>query len=257
MQISLQGLNALITGGSKGIGRAIAQRFAEDGARVLITGRTSRSLDDALQSLPRGVSGFAVDLGLPDDIGRLVEHAGHELGEIHILVNNAGIFPVTPLAELTEQEWRGVFATNLDAPFFCSQRVARRMIEQGTRGTILNISSTSSLLARPGVAHYASSKAGLNMLTRVLALELAPHGITVNALCPGVIATETIAAQSRDPERAAEHAAKLKRIPLGRPGTPEEVAATALFIVSPAARYMTGACVVLDGGYTLGIPSYE
>jgi NAD(P)-dependent dehydrogenase (short-subunit alcohol dehydrogenase family) len=130
------------------------------------------------------------------------------------------------------------------------------MIAQGTQGTILNVSSTASLLARPGVAHYASSKAGLNMLTRVLAIELAPHQITVNALCPGVIETETILEQTRDPSRAAEHQAKLQRIPLGRQGTPAEVAAAALFMVSDEARYLTGACLVLDGGYTLGIPSY-
>lgn len=256
MEISLKGLNALVTGGTKGIGHAIARRFADDGARVLITGRTEESVAAALRTLPTGVVGFAGDLAVPAEIERLVEDAGRSLGEIHILVNNAGIFPVTPLAELGADEWRAVFATNLDAPFFCTQRIGRAMIERGTRGTILNISSTSSLLARPGVAHYASSKAGLNMLTRVLALELAPHGITVNALCPGVIGTEAIQAQAADPQRAAEHQTKLKRIPLGRLGTPEEVAAAALFMVSPAARYLTGACVVLDGGYTLGIPNY-
>lgn len=256
MELSLKGLSALITGGSKGIGHAIAERFAADGARVLITGRTADSVNEALATLPQGVSGFAADLAVPGDIARLLEHAERTLGETHILVNNAGVFPVTPLAELRAEEWHAVFATNLDAPFFCAQQIAQRMIARRTRGTILNVSSTSSLLARPGVAHYASSKAGLNMLTRVLALELAPHGITVNALCPGVIGTEAINAQAADPDRAAEHQTKLKRIPLGRIGTPQEVAAAALFMVSPEARYMTGACVVLDGGYTLGIPAY-
>jgi NAD(P)-dependent dehydrogenase (short-subunit alcohol dehydrogenase family) len=256
MELSLNGLNALITGGTKGIGRAIAERFAADGARVMITGRTHASVAEALRALPAGTRGEAADLAVAADIDRVITRATADLGEIHILVNNAGIFPVTPLRELSADEWRSVFATNLDAPFFCAQRIAQRMIAQGTGGTILNISSTSSLLARPGVAHYASSKAGLNMLTRVLALELAPHGITVNALCPGVIGTEAIQAQAADPSRASEHQTKLKRIPLGRLGTPEEVAAAALFMVSPAARYMTGACVVLDGGYTLGIPNY-
>jgi 3-oxoacyl-[acyl-carrier protein] reductase len=252
----LAGKNALITGGCKGIGRAVARRFADEGARVFVCSRHAEAATGIVADLPPGCSAFAADVTVEEDIRKFVEHAGRELGEIHILVNNAGVYPVTPLADLSAAEWREVFATNLDGPFFCSKLVAQRMIAHGTRGTILNVSSTSSLLARPGVAHYASSKAGLNMLTRVLALELAPHEITVNALCPGVIATETILHQARDPHRAAEHQAKLRRIPLGRLGTPEEVAAAALFMVSDEARYLTGACLVLDGGYTLGIPSY-
>ncbi len=233
----LEGKHALVTGGSRGIGKAIVERFTAEGARVVASSRTA---------------GFPADLTREDDIRKLVDHAFRELGEVHILVNNAGVYPVTPFQNISAKEWREVMATNLDAPFLCSRLVAEQMIARGARGRILNIGSTSSLVARPGIAHYASSKAGLNMLTRVLAIELAPHAITVNALCPGVIETETVMEQSH----TAEHEAKLRRIPLGRLGKPEEVAAAALFMVSDEAAYLTGACLVLDGGYSLGIPSY-
>ena len=257
MNLSLEGRTALITGASRGIGRAIATRFADAGARVYLTARVPDTLAQALKSMPAGCAGSVADLTSAGAVSQLVADAVRAFGRIDVLVNNAGVFPVTPLRRLETEEWRRVLATNLEGPFLCSKLVAEHMIEHGVRGTILNVSSTSSILARPGVAHYASSKAGLNMLTRVLALELAPHGITVNALCPGVIDTETVARQARSAAGAAEHRAKLKRIPLGRLGTAEEVAATALFMVSGHARYMTGACVVLDGGYTIGIPAYE
>jgi NAD(P)-dependent dehydrogenase (short-subunit alcohol dehydrogenase family) len=158
MRISLAGRNAVVTGGSRGIGKAIAARFEEAGARVLVSSRTA---------------GFHADLTREDHISALVDHAFREMGEVHILVNNAGLYPVTPFRDISAEEWRAVMATNLDAPFLCSRLVAERMIARGTRGRILNVSSTSSLVARPGIAHYASSKAALNMLTRVLAIELA------------------------------------------------------------------------------------
>jgi NAD(P)-dependent dehydrogenase (short-subunit alcohol dehydrogenase family) len=233
----LEGKNVLVTGASRGIGKAIVERFTAEGARVLPSSRTA---------------GFPADLTREDDVRKLVDHAFRELGQLHILVNNAGVYPVTPFQDISMEEWRAVMAINLDGPFLCSRLAAEQMIARGTRGRILNVSSTASLVARPGIAHYASSKAGLNTLTRVLAIELAPHGITVNALCPGVIETETVMAQSQ----TAEHEVKLRRIPLGRLGTPEEVAAAALFMVSDEAAYLTGACLVLDGGYSLGIPAY-
>jgi NAD(P)-dependent dehydrogenase (short-subunit alcohol dehydrogenase family) len=130
------------------------------------------------------------------------------------------------------------------------------MTKNKTPGRIVNVSSTASVLARPGVAHYASSKAGVSMLTRVLAIELAPHGITVNAVCPGVIGTETVLAMSNRPELKAENAAKLKHIPLGRLGEPEEIASAVAFLVSSEAKYITGATLFVDGGFTLGIASY-
>ena len=260
LRVSLEGRTAVVTGGSAGIGRAIALRFASEGARVIICARNSARVESCVKELRRlqpECLGLAADVTSEPQVRHLAEHAYTRFGEIHILVNNAGVYPVTPFADIGLDEWREVMGTNVDGPFLCARIFAGRMIASGTRGRILNISSTSSLVARPGIAHYAASKAALNTMTRVLALEMAPHGITVNALCPGVIQTETVMERLRDPEGLAEHRAKLQRIPLGRLGTAEEVAAAALFLISDEAAYITGACVVVDGGYTLGIPSYR
>lgn len=258
LHASLEGKNLVITGGSKGIGKAIALRFAAEGARVLIASRTKRDLrltTDELCRIRTGCLSFPADVSLEPEVRRLAAYAFQQLGEVHILVNNAGLFPVTPFRAITAEEWQQVMRTNLDGPFFCSRVFGEQMIARGTHGRILNIGSTSSLVARPGVAHYAASKAALNMLTRVLALEMAPYGITVNALCPGLIATAALLAQAADPRNVAEHEARLNRIPVGRLGKPEEVAAAALFMVSDEADYLTGATLVLDGGYSAGMAS--
>jgi NAD(P)-dependent dehydrogenase (short-subunit alcohol dehydrogenase family) len=151
-----------------------------------------------------------------------------------------------------------VMAVNLRGPFLVTQVVARHMIADGGGGSIVNISSTSSRLARPGIAHYGASKAGLNQLTAVAAVELAPHGIRVNAILPGVIGTERVEATAVESDDArAEHAAKLARIPLARVGEPAEVVGVALFLLSPESSYCTGALFTADGGFTLGIPHYR
>jgi NAD(P)-dependent dehydrogenase (short-subunit alcohol dehydrogenase family) len=191
---------------------------------------------------------------LTDDrvIGDLAEKAGPLTG----LVNCAGIYPVTPMPALAAAEWDRVLDLNLRVPFLLSQAVAKRMIADKRQGAIVNISSTASLLARPGIAHYGTSKAGLNQLTRVLAVELAPHGIRVNAVLPGVIATDNVTGSLTTPEARAEMEAKQARIPIGRLGQPEEIAEFAAFLLSNAASYATGGLYVVDGGFSLGIARY-
>lgn len=268
----LAGKVAVVTGASRGIGAAIARELARRGAAVTVVSRTAETLQPVAQII-QDEGGtclpLAADVRDTAQVRKLVDSTYGEFGRVEILVNNAGLYPVTPFLDLTDEEWDEVVATNLRGPFVCSREFARRMVadprsRRGTAddatpqpwGRIINISSTSSLLARPGIAHYSSSKAGVNALTRVLAIELAPYGITVNSVCPGLIATETIVAQAQDPGRQAEHRAKLARIPQGRCGQPQEVAAVVAFLASDEAAYITGAVVVVDGGYTLGIPGY-
>jgi glucose 1-dehydrogenase len=259
IQCNLDSQHAVITGGSRGIGQAIALRFAKEGARVLIATKDENELQtalDRLNAIRPGCIGMVADVRSESDVCRMANKAAEEFGTVEVLVNNAGLYPVTPLAQLSLAEWETVIGTNLTGSFLCARTFAGLMREKGTHGRMVNISSTASVLARPGVAHYASSKAAVSMLTRVLAVELAPHGITVNAVCPGVIATETYRAMASRPEMKAENEAKLRRIPLGRLGEPDEIASAVAFLVSSEASYITGATLFVDGGFTLGIPSY-
>ena len=196
------------------------------------------------------------DVSRKDDVEQLVKAAIERFGKLHGLVNNAGIYPVTGLPELDEEEWDRVLGTNLKGPYLCTRAVAREMIRKGVRGRIVNVSSTASLIARPGTAHYAASKAGLNMLTRVLAVELAPHGIRVNAVLPGLIGTEGVHDRLQDESAREEYCAKKARIPLGDEGRPEDVAQAVCYLLSERSGYCTGTLLVVDGGYSLGIPSY-
>lgn len=197
----------------------------------------------------------AADVTQPADVERMVERARRDAGPLGGLVNCAGIYPNTPFLDMSVQEWDAVLAVNLRAPFLMTQAVARRMIADGSGGSIVNVSSTASRLARPGIAHYGASKAGLNQLTAVTAVELAPHGIRVNAVLPGVVATERVHANAASAAGRVEHETKLARIPLGRLAEPAEVVSLILFLLSAEAAYCTGALFTVDGGFTLGIPA--
>src|SRR5262245_27432238 len=248
----------LVTGAASGIGRALAVELGHRGTPIVLADMDAPGLEAVRKEIGDHAWAIHVDITKPDDVERLAAEARRLAGAIGGLVNCAGIYPVTPLLDLTVDEWDRVLAINLRGPFLTTQAVARGMIADGAGGSIVNISSTSSRLARPGIAHYGASKAGLNQLTAVAAVELAPHGIRVNAILPGVIGTERVQAKAvSDDDARAEHAAKLARIPLGRLGEPGEVVSLAVFLLSAESSYCTGALFTADGGFTLGIPSYH
>jgi gluconate 5-dehydrogenase/2-deoxy-D-gluconate 3-dehydrogenase len=189
-----------------------------------------------------------VDVTDEHSVTAMIRDAGAAFGPLGILVNNAGIYPTSPIAEMPVADWDRVMATNLRGPFLCTREGARAMRAAGRGGTIVNVSSIDSMHPSfVGMAHYGASKGGLNMLTRSAALEFAPDRITVNAVCPGGIETEGTQAAFGDGLKATLEA----RIPLGRIGTPEEIGAVVVFLASPAAAYVTGTTLVVDGGYLL------
>lgn len=249
----------LITGAAAGIGLELAQALAKAGAGLVLVDIDSSGLDSArrlLESTGAAVHTFVADVADETAVEGLAEDAFRHAGQIDCLVNCAGVYPVTNLLDMTSEEWDRVIATNLRGPFLMTRAIARRMIDAQVAGCILNVSSTASTLARPGVTHYGSSKAGLNQLTRVAAVELAPHGIRVNAILPGVIETQHVRQSLESPEGHAEGEAKRARIPLRRFGQPKELVALSLFLLSDASSYCTGGLYTVDGGFSLGIADY-
>jgi NAD(P)-dependent dehydrogenase (short-subunit alcohol dehydrogenase family) len=248
----------LVTGAASGIGLELAQTLARRGTPVVLCDVDAPGASAAARKIASdGGRAWAVaaDVTEPADVERMVGDARREAGALGGLVNCAGIYPNTRLLDMSVAEWDRVLAVNLRAPFLVTQAVARRMIADGGGGSIVNISSTASRLARPGIAHYGASKAGLNQLTAVTAVELAPHRIRVNAVLPGVVATERVYENAATEAGRVEHEAKLARIPLARLAEPSEVVSVVLFLLSPEAAYCTGALFTVDGGFTLGIPA--
>jgi len=240
----------LVTGAASGIGRALSRALIAAGSEVV-------GLDCAAMAPAPGFHPIIADLADPQAIGAAVEAAFAAMPGLDALVNCAGIYPVTPMLDLPLDEWNQVLDLNLRAPFLLTQALARRWVAAATPAAVVNIASTSATLARPGTLHYAASKAGLVAMTRGMALELAPHRIRVNAVAPGLIATERVMAHATGAGAgAAEHSAKLARVPAAREGKPEEVVEAVRWLLSPAAAYCVGTVLTLDGGYTLGIPSY-
>ena len=241
----LSGKVALVTGASSGIGAAIAQEFGRQGARVVVNYVGDPDPAQAIVAqLPEAIAAEA-DVSQAASVQRLLRHAVERFGGVDVLVNNAGIERHAPFLDKTEADWDAVLAVDLKGPFLCTQAVARDMVRRRARGTIINISSVHEDLPFPGYAAYCAAKGGLRMLCRDLALELAPYGINVVNVAPGAIATPINTATLADPEKKL---ALEREIPLGRIGTPEEVAWLVAYLASDAAAYITGTTVFIDGG---------
>ncbi|MEW6569046.1 MAG: glucose 1-dehydrogenase [Chloroflexota bacterium] len=248
MTVGFQDQVALVTGAGRGIGRALAQAFASAGARVAANDLTPVNLDETLRLIAASggeAQPFLADVAMKMEVQTMVEKVRGAFGRIDILINNAGVEPHASLLALDEWDWDRTLAVNLKGPFLLMQSVGRVMVEQGG-GVMVNIASIA------GRAHglrdrsaYVASKTGLIGLTREAARDLAAYNIRVNAVCPGVIATEMTAASRQDPAVMAQW---LAEIPQGRLGTPQDVVGLVLFLCSPAAAYLTGQAINVDGG---------
>jgi NAD(P)-dependent dehydrogenase (short-subunit alcohol dehydrogenase family) len=249
--VQLQGKVALVTGGGRGIGRGIVDRFLEEGAQAAVVQR--QSLDDALESHPQVIHVHA-DLSVSSSIATAVERAVDHFGSIDILVNNAGIMFERTVSEISLEEWDLMMAINLRAPLFLAQAVLPHMRARGG-GSIINIGSIEGLGANPGHAAYCASKAGIHGLTRAMAVDLGGDDIRCNAIAPGWIASdlsETYLESQPDPVATRD---ALKRLhPIGRLGRPTDVGDLAVYLASDKSSFLTGATVVLDGGRTAKLP---
>ncbi len=246
--MSLSGKVVIITGAARGIGRACAERFAREGAIIVVADIDGARGQETAAALSEGGTEalfVACDVGDSVQVAALIAASVDAFGSIDVLVNSAGVLQNIDFLDVTEQDFDWVLRVNLKGPLLVGQAVARQMIDQGRGGAIVNLSSVGALLAAPFQAAYNISKGGVAQLTRVMALSLAPHGIRVNAIGPGTIGTEMTN------ELLADEALRrriLSRTPLGRIGEPAEVAAVAVFLASEEASYITGQTVYCDGG---------
>lgn len=254
----LTGRTALVTGASRGIGRGIALGLAAAGADVAVNYHLPSTAEfghdnaaDAnavvreIEALGRRAVAVRADVSIKADVVAMVDEVVRRLGGLDILVNSAGICPFHDVLTMPEQLWDRVHAVNLKGAFLCSQVAAQQMVEQGRGGRIVSVSSISALVGGGQQAHYTPTKAGMHSLMQSMAIALGPHGITCNSVLPGAIGTDINKDDWSDPDKLSYLNG---RIPLGRLGEPEDVAGPVVFLASPAARYVTGASLLVDGG---------
>ncbi len=239
---------AIVTGASRGIGKAIAEKFCQEGAVCVVCSRSKERVSKMAEELEKtGAKVFAVqaDISKKEDVESLVDVTLHEFERIDILVNNAGITRDTLLMRMKDADWEDVLNTNLTGVFLCTRAVTRQMLKQ-RNGRIINISSVIGLTGNVGQANYAAAKAGIIGFTKSVARELGRRNITVNAVAPGYIATDMTASLSEEYKQRM-----FDLIPLGRSGTPEDVAEVAAFLASDSANYITGQIIQVDGGMAM------
>jgi len=245
VKIDLSGKNALITGSTRGIGRAIADAFAQSGARVAVVGRDLQRAEEAAAAIGNNAAGFAADVGDTAAIAKLVGDVEKAFGSIDILVNNAGITRDNLVMRLKDEDWDAVQNANLRGAFAAIRAVSRGMMKK-RNGRIINIASIVGLIGNKGQANYAASKAGLIALTKTVAKELGSRNILVNAVAPGFIETEMTAAMTKEARDALGQQIALERL-----GSVQDVAAMVAFLASDLASYITGQVFVVDGGMVM------
>ncbi len=245
----LEGKTVVVTGSSRGIGRAIAIKAAEEGANVVVNSRKKKSADKVakeIKDMGGNAIGVKADVSKSNDIKKLIKKTVDEFGKLDVLVNNAGIIKYSSFIELKEKDWDKLMDVDLKGVFLCSQEAAKQMIKQGDGGNIVNISSIAGFIGFMNLPHYCTAKAGVIELTKQMALELAPHKINVNCVGPGAIKTD-MTKNIEDSEKELKKI--LSRIPLGRMGEPDEIANVVVFLASDEASYVTGETVFVDGGW--------
>lgn len=240
----LEGHVALVTGAARGIGEAIARRLQAAGAQVIVNDILPAELEMAVRN-GAGCEAVVADVSKRDEVQRMIDHVVAKYGRLDIMVNNAGVEPKAPLLEMTDDQWNHAVAVNLNGVFLCTQIAARHMVSRGGGGRIIQISSIAGKNFLPNCANYCATKAGVIGFTREAARELAPHGITVNAVCPGVIVTHMTEAARNNPAMMEKW---MREIPAKRLGEPEEVAGLVAFLSSAEAGYITATAFNVDGG---------
>lgn len=250
----LSGKTAIVTGGSNGMGKAMAKRFASEGANVVITGRNKERLASAMEEMNGKAIAVQMDVRNLEDVHRTVKETKERFGQIDILVNNAAGNFIYPAEELTPNGWKSVIDICLNGTWYCTQAAGKEMISQGTGGVILNMVATYAWTGAPGVVHSATAKGGILAMTRSLAVEWGKYGIRVNAMAPGPIENTGGAERLFASKEAVEKIVSTN--PLGKVGQLEDISDAAAYLVSDQSRYVNGDCLTVDGGQWMANSRY-